>query len=231
MCRHRQTGFTLIELMLAVAIMAIMGAMSWSALDVMLRTKQASLDHAVRASELQIALGQWATDLDQARHLSHTEPMTWDGKVFRLTRSALNPADGVVVVAWAVRADGSNQLRWMRWHSEVVTTLGAWTQAWEAAALWSRGGQLDNAVSLLPAQDMDIHVWSSKAWVSGLSSRNDTDSAAASNTVAEQANASVASNVASVTKNQPNGVRVLLQTPEGLLTKDWVNPSYSVVKS
>ncbi|MEG2045583.1 MAG: prepilin-type N-terminal cleavage/methylation domain-containing protein [Comamonas sp.] len=217
---RRQHGFTLVEVMVAVAILAVIGSMSWLGVDALLRSQARNSAQSERTGEVQIALGQWSADVDQAVQLHGAEPMGWDGKVFRLTRRSSSAQQGVVVVAWAVRSDGQME-RLMRWQSRLATTGAQWRAAWEEAAQWARGGALGSPAMLLVSSGMDIMEWSSSgAWVNGQSTRGNVSNPRKTGGSVNAANA-----------NQPAGVRLIVQMPQGVLRKDWVNPSFSVGRS
>ena len=217
---RRQHGFTLVEVMVAVAILAVIGSMSWLGVDALLRSQASNSAQSVRTGEVQIALGQWSADVDQAVQLHGAEPMGWDGKVFRLTRRSGSAQQGVVVVAWAVRSDGQME-RLMRWQSRPVTTGVQWRAAWEEAAQWARGGALGSPAMLLASSGMDIMEWSSSgAWVNGQSTRGTVSNPRKTGGSVNAANA-----------NQPAGLRLIVQMQQGVLRKDWVNPSFSVGRS
>lgn len=215
---HRSAGFTLVEMMLAVAILAVIGSMSWMGLDALLRGRAQAAEHTQRQAQWQIAMGQWQTDLDWAVLPAELEPMGWDGKVFRLTRHAVHGEAGLTVVAWAVRHDGT-QPQWMRWQSPAVRTVGDWRMAWERALQWGRGTGGEGAAVLVPVQAMDIHEWSDNAWVNGQSTRTG------------KASGRGLSRLLKARAVQPQGVRLMLQTPQGPVQKDWVSPLYGGARS
>ena len=149
-------GFTLVEVLVALAIMALMAVMTWRGIDGMARAQQATHEHTDGVLALQAGLGQWRADLDammvwplpgtavdpanaaaQTNSPAATRSLAWDGSVLRLTRaSSRAPGDGVRVVAWARRPTGE----WLRWQSAPVSAQNAWASAWEAAARWGQAG-------------------------------------------------------------------------------------------
>lgn len=196
MTPQRQAGFTLVEMMVAITILAVVATMSWAGLDSLLRTQARTADASRGNAEVQIALGQWTLDLDQSLAPTGTTPMHWDGQVFRLTRRAATPA-GLVVVAWApLRQQGQWWLA--RWQSQPVATLAQWRSAWTIAAAWGRGVAAAAPALLLPLERMEVQVWAGTAWAP----RNSAGDTA------------------------PEGLRLLLDTPQGRITKDWVNPGF-----
>lgn len=211
----RQQGFTLIEVMVAMAIMAVMGTMAWVGMDVLIRSQQHVKEQGVRTAQTQIALQQWMLDLDQAWKPDALSPMGWDGKVFRLTRRAAQPEAGVTVVAWTVRDNGQGK-HLMRWQSAPFTGVEQWQKAWEHAANWARSVGGGEGVALLLASEMEIFVWSGNAWVNGQTSASSR----------RRRWGGGGSNV-----QQPQAVRMQLGVPQGVLTKDWVALTFSEPKS
>ena len=63
---HRLKGFTLIELLVAMAIMALIGLLSWQVLSTVIRARELSGIHLQRLENLQRALQLIRTDVRQA---------------------------------------------------------------------------------------------------------------------------------------------------------------------
>jgi general secretion pathway protein J len=119
--RHR--GFTLVEVLVALFVMAIMAALAWRGLDGVLRSRDAGRDSIDRTMLLTTVLSQWQTDL-QSLHQNNVVPgtLSFDGRTVRLTRLA---DGGVQLVAWWL--DGST---WHRWTAPPTTRAGDLQQAW-----------------------------------------------------------------------------------------------------
>ncbi len=210
-------GFTLVELLLAIAIMGLLAILSWRGLDGMVRAQEGTRQHADEMLVLQAALGQWGADLDALQSIAHTTPLDWDGQVLRMTRrTSATPDDGALVVAWTRRGLQSSG-QWMRWQSPPVRTRTEWQEAWQRAAQWAHSpGDAERRLetTLLPLAEWQIFYYRGGAWSNPLSSSETTSPQSGTDTAAAAI---------------PDGVRLQITLPPGQalagrLTRDWVNP-------
>jgi general secretion pathway protein J len=207
-------GFTLVELLLAIAVMSLLAILSWRGLDGMVRAQEITRQRADEMLVLQAALGQWGTDLDALMPIANTTPLDWDGQVLRLTRrTSAQPDEGALVVAWTLRgAQGAGQ--WMRWQSPPVRTRAQWQEAWQLAGHWARTpGEAErrHEMALMPLSEWQIFYYRGGAWSNPLSSTGAIGTPAGSATTL------------------PDGIRLQISLPPGQalagrLTRDWVNP-------
>lgn len=213
-------GFTLIELMVAIAILAVIALLSWRGLDGMARSQVITRERSDQLVVIQNALAQWNADLDALIAIDNTQPLSWDGQVLRITRrSSQQPEQGAVVVAWALRMSGDSQ-QWLRWQSPPVNTRADWNSAWERAAQWARtpsSSEAQRETQLFPLAEWHLYYFVGGAWANALSSSNGS--------FAEQTLGGLSKAAASI----PEGVRVQITLPEGraisgTITQDWVNP-------
>ncbi|MDT0137595.1 prepilin-type N-terminal cleavage/methylation domain-containing protein [Acidovorax sp. PRC11] len=224
----RIAGFTLVELLVAIAVMALLAIMSWRGLDGMARAQEQTRARSDDLLVMQAALSQWAADLDAVQAIDQTTPIAWDGQVLRLTRrGSATPDEGAFVVAWARRAVGGTD-QWLRWQSPPLRTLGEWNTAWQRAALWARSGGAGGAATergetvLMPLQDWRLFYYRDGAWYNALSS---SATAPVAQTLGPTAPTTI-----------PDGVRLQLVLPPGralagTVTRDWVNPTNGGGKS
>jgi len=66
MTGKKQTGFTLLELLVALGIFALLAAMSYSGLNSVMSARQMTTEHAERLSQLQMAFLWLSRDIEQA---------------------------------------------------------------------------------------------------------------------------------------------------------------------
>ncbi|MDN3921150.1 PulJ/GspJ family protein [Roseateles violae] len=114
---NRSTGFTLVEVLVALVIMATMAMLAWRGIDALLRTRdiaQANLDHSTR---LQAVMGQWEADLRALQDSGVVPALAFDGANLRLTR---RQPQGLQMVVWSVRDGGLH-----RWAGPVQQTVAA----------------------------------------------------------------------------------------------------------
>ena len=208
-------GFTLIEVLVASAILALMALISWRGIDGMFKTQTALQSRSDATQTLQVGLAQWRTDLDNMMVLHGTPALDWDGRVMRITRQhSQDPQAGVQVVAWTL---GNGQ--WTRWQSDPLAQADAWAQAWSQAQIWAEtAGNLSintsKEVVIHPLRTWQIYYHRDGAWSNPLSS---------------------AATAKSNFQNLPEGVRLVLEltdTPEiqGKVTLDWVRSTFTAVK-
>lgn len=227
---QRASGFTLIEMLVAIAILALMAGLSWRGLDAMVRTQALTRQHGDALLTLQAGLAQWTADLDAVLELPQTPALDWDGRGLRLTRRSTAAVDsGVLVVAWSRRTiNGSGQ--WLRWQSPPVRSRGELQAAWAKAAQWAQNpGDEERRleVAITPLDQWQIYFFRNDAWTNPLSS--DTAAPASAGSSPTPATAAVGQAV-------PDGIRLVLTLPageavSGRLTRDWLRATLGGGKS
>ena len=216
---RRMGGFTLVEVLVAIGVMAVLALMSWRGLDTMLRHQGALQQRADQVRTLQAALAQWQVDWNQIASTPGLRHWDWDGKVLRLTREGVPPSEGLRVVAWSWRQQGAEG-DWLRWQSPPLRDVLAWQEAWDNARLWSQvptEALRQGEVQIHPLRGWQLFVHRGGSWTNPLSS--DATTPAPDAAVAPEANTAL-----------PDGVRLVLDLPAhtpvaGRLSLDWVRPS------
>ena len=193
-------GFTLVEVLVALLLMAILSAMAWQGLDGVLRGRDASRESIDRTTRLATVLSQWEQDLQAVHDTGVVPPLTFDGQTLRLTRRV---DDGVALVAWSVR----NGL-WQRWASTAMQRVGLLQQAWMSSQqfLGNEAGQLTVADG---ATEWQLYFYVGNAWSNAQSTGN---------LVAAPAGA--ASGVVQVRQDLPSAVRMVITLQGHKLTRD-----------
>lgn len=213
-------GFTLVELLVALFVLALMAALSWRGLDGMMRTRAAVEARADEVLTLQTGLAQWGADLDGIVVFAPLPGLEWNGRVLRLTRQdSLAPERGARVVAWT-RREG----QWRRWESPPVLTRGEMESAWQQADFWAQnpGDALRSLeVAVTPLADWQIFFFRENAWTNPQSAATATPAGTGAPTGTGAANP---------TSTLPDGVRLVLQLPpgralSGTLQRDWLRPT------
>ncbi|MBY0468463.1 MAG: prepilin-type N-terminal cleavage/methylation domain-containing protein [Burkholderiaceae bacterium] len=205
-------GFTLVEVLVALSIMATLAVMGWQGIDGIVRTRDASqarLDHTLR---LGAVLAQWEQDLASLQETEAVPAFNYDGKTLRLTRRS---GEGVQLVAWSLNgnaAQGSpDRLQWMRWAGPSVTGSAALQDSWLRSQLLQ-----SNDPALLRTLDgvseLQLYCYRGNAWSNCQSTGNVV------------ATASPASGVPVSTRTAlPSGLRLVLTLndgSDGTLTRD-----------
>jgi general secretion pathway protein J len=209
-------GFTLVELLVALVVMALLSLMSWRGLDAMARAQTQTQARADDLLALQSGLAQWGADLEaMAGELTNPRainslpsPLEWNGQVFRITRySGSGTESGLRVVAWTMGED-QGQKAWLRWQSPLLHSRAALQEAWLQAAAWAQTPSASSRarqVRIVPLVDWQIFYYRGDAW----------------------SNPGSSSDAASV---NPEGVRLQLTLPAGQplvgqITRDWIRPT------
>ena len=119
---HKPGGFTLVEVLVALVVMAVMSALAWRGVDGMLRSRDSTQASLAATTRLATVMTQWEQDLSALYDNRSVPPIAFDGNTLRLARNA---AGGVQMVAWTV-FEG----RWQRWVSPVVTRANDLQEHW-----------------------------------------------------------------------------------------------------
>ena len=194
----RRCGFTLIEVLVALLIMAVIAAMGWRGVDSMARSRDISQAAAERSLRLSAIVGQWEQDLQAVLQIDDVVPgLDFDGAALRLTRRV---PEGLQLVVWSLR-EGV----WRRWTAAPVTQVPDLQQAWlrSQQLLGNEPQQLELLDSV---QGWQLYFYRDGGWSNAQSTG---DLAAPSSAVSAPARQLL-----------PTGVRLVIELPEGKLTRD-----------
>ena len=189
-------GFTLIEVLVAMTIMAVMAMMAWQGVDGIVRARDSSQGRLERTLRIDSVVAQWEQDLASIQESAALPALLCDGSTVRLTRRA---EGGLQIVAWSLRP-GATHYTWWRWASPAVTTVGELQENWLRTQQFQGGepGQLRAIDGLATWQ---VYFYQSNTW---------SNCQSTGNLVAPVAGASAPPRQA-----LPSGVRIVLEFAPG----------------
>lgn len=130
-------GFTLIEVLVAMAVMAILALMSWRGIEAMLEVQAVSEKRSREIAVVQTGLSQWMSDLNHVQTTGLTSQLFYDGKVFLITREDLaDEQRRLRAVVWALRTGSDGETWWVRWQSKPFSTRGGLSESMKNARKW-----------------------------------------------------------------------------------------------
>jgi general secretion pathway protein J len=127
--RRRVQGFTLIEVMVALVIMAVLATMAWQGVDGLVRARDGAQRNGEAALRLGTVISQWELDLSQIQQSSAAPGLKFDGSTLRMTRRA---PGGIQLVAWTLQGRS-----WYRWAAPPVTRIQDLQEWWIRSQQWA----------------------------------------------------------------------------------------------
>ncbi|HEU4459198.1 MAG TPA: prepilin-type N-terminal cleavage/methylation domain-containing protein [Methylibium sp.] len=182
-------GFTLVEVLVALLILAVVAAMAWQGIDAMLRSREIAAQRVDRQLRLQTVIAQWETDLQEVQDTGVVPALQFDGASLRLTRRS---AQGMQLVVWSLRGDSVT-----RWAGPVVTRSQALSDQWMQSQQLL-GNEPGSLRALTGVGAWQLYLWRGNAWSNAQSSA-DTATTSAGN----------------LRQLLPSGVRLVLAFTEG----------------
>ena len=158
---HPQAGFTLVEVLVALVLMAVLSGMAWQGLDGISRARTISQARIEQTLRLNTVLAQWEQDLQSIYNTNLVPALTFDGATLRMVR---RQPEGLQVVAWSLR-----EQRWLRWTGAIVTQPAALQESW-----LSSQQLLGNEAAQLRMEDgvasWQVYFYRGNAWSNAQSS-------------------------------------------------------------
>ena len=156
------TGFTLVEVLVALLVMAIMAGMAWQGVDGIVRSRDSSQARLERTLRLNTVIAQWDQDLASIQSTSVVrDALSCDGASVRLTRKT---TDGVQIVVWSLRpSDDGTGSNWVRWAGPSVTTASELQDSW-LRSQQLQGGEAGSLKALTGLAGWQVYFYQTNAW-------------------------------------------------------------------
>ncbi|HEY9065460.1 MAG TPA: prepilin-type N-terminal cleavage/methylation domain-containing protein [Burkholderiaceae bacterium] len=157
-------GFTLVEVLVALLVMAVMAVMAWQGVDSVVRTRDAGQQRLERTLRLNTVVAQWEQDLAAIQDTTVIPlALSCDGASVRLARRT---PTGLQIVAWTLRPDaggsvGNGTLE--RWAGPSVTTGGELTDSW-LRSLQLQAGEPGQLRTLTGVAQWQVYFYQGNAW-------------------------------------------------------------------
>jgi general secretion pathway protein J len=193
----RSRGFTLVEVLVALMIMAVLSTMAWQGIDGIVRARDISQAQLDRSLRLNTVIAQWDQDLAAVQDVATVPALAFDGANLRLVRQV---AGGAQLVVWTLQGK-----QWKRWTGPVATRVG------ELQESWMRSQQLlGNEPGMLQLLDdvggVQIEFYRGNSWTNAQSSGDVIEGEAGGSTGRRD--------------RLPQGVRLVLSLGDQRLTRD-----------
>ena len=216
--RAHPGGFTLVEVMVALVIMAVLSALAMRGMDALMRAKDAALASTDRTLKLNTGMSQFGYDMSMVVD-SKVLPkaIMFDGATLRIARRT---PQGIELVLWTLQDH-----RWQRWASAPVVHLSELTDAWMRSQQW--GAISGAAITVLDnVDDFQVYVCNPAAVnTPGCSWNNvqSTQGAGQNNPPPCPPGQTCAPPPA---PPQPNGIKIVLKVPEGEIMRERELPRF-----
>jgi general secretion pathway protein J len=166
MRRMATAGFTLVEVLVALMVMAIMAVMAWQGVDGIVRARDANQDRLERSLRLNTVISQWEQDLASLQETAVVpSALSFDGASLRLVRRA---PGGLQLVVWSLRPDGAGN-SWLRWAGPSVTTSGGLQDSWLRSQQF-QGTEPGQLRTLTGVAQWQVYFFTRNAWTNAQSS-------------------------------------------------------------
>jgi len=147
--RRPLRGFTLIEVLVALFILAIMAGLAWRGIDAVVRSRDVVQQRMERLQRLQTVLAQWDADLRQVIDTQVVPGLKFDGAAMRLTRP---------------QPDGLH-----RWASPTTTSSRQLQEYW-MNSYQLQGNEVGSVRMLAGLAQWQLYTYYGNAWTNAQSS-------------------------------------------------------------
>lgn len=202
-----ESGFTLVEVLVALLVMALMAGMAWQGVDGIVRSRDASQVQLERTLRLNTVIAQWDQDMAAIQDSAVVpQALSCDGANVRLTRRT---PTGLQVVAWSVRPAADGSAAWVRWAGPTVITSGALQDSW-LRSLQLQDDDPANVRTLTGLTGWQVYFYQGTAWANCQSTGD-----LATQVPAPAASGASGATIAAPRVALPKGVRVVLSFAPG----------------
>ncbi|MFL6680849.1 MAG: type II secretion system protein J [Burkholderiaceae bacterium] len=217
--RARSTGFTLVEVMVALVIMALLSALAMRGMDALMRAKDSALASTDHTLKLNTGMSQFEYDMSMVVDSKVLpQAIMFDGATLRIARRT---PQGIQLVLWTLQDH-----HWQRWASAPVTRLAQLTDAWMRSQQWDsiRGG----AITVLEnVDDFQVYVCNpAAANIAGCSWNNVQSTQGAAQQQQQQCIPPATNCPPPVVTLQPNGIRITLKVAQGEIMRERELPRF-----
>ena len=160
-------GFTLVEVLVAMVVMAIMSLLAWQGVDGIVRSRDSNQIRLERTLRLETVIAQWEQDLAALQETNVVPALTCDGQTVRMTRRT---EGGMQVVAWSLRPDNAGAL-WERWAGPAVTTTHGLQDSWLRTQQF-QGNESGQLRALVGLDEWRVYFYQGNAWANCQSTGN-----------------------------------------------------------
>jgi general secretion pathway protein J len=209
---RRSSGFTLVEVLVALVVMAILSAMAFRGIDAVMRAKDSALSATDRTLKMNTGMSQFEYDVTQIVDSKVLpQAVMFDGATLRVARRT---PEGIQLVLWTLQ-----DRRWQRWASGSFIHMSELTDAWMRSQQWdSISG---NAVTVLDNVDsFQVYVCNPANLATTGCSWNNVQSTQGSNSPASPPVQPGQPPQPAVASAQPNAIRITLKVANGELTRE-----------
>lgn len=195
-----QRGFTLIEMLVALALMALLSAMAYSGVSAMVSARTIVQKSTQKTLSMQAAFTQWSQDWSSAAGLRMRPGVQFTGNAIRMVRLGSNELGQVV--AWRTTPSGLERLAWAP-SSQPQTLARQWDATWQWIELstspktFAQNGETASVESWPMLHRMQLFYYMENAWTNPYN----TDTS----------------------DGWPEAVRLEVASPNGAVTLDWKN--------
>ena len=220
--RRRAAGFTLVEVLVALFILAILAAMAFRGVDALVHAKDGALASTDHTLKLNTGIAQFDYDVSQIID-SKVLPtaIMFDGATLRIARRT---PQGIQLVVWTLQ-----DRRWQRWAGAPVTHVTDLTNEWMRSQQWDAIS--GNAVTVLrDVDDFQVYLCNPNGQAgsgTGCSWNNVQSTAGTPGTSATPPVPGASAVPAPATTGAPVGVRITIKLPEGEIMREKELPNLS----